>query len=142
MAESSQDAAWPPLRSGSSHVAMRVRNHLTAGEKSLTPKASPARLAGMSNPCPRPVIQTGKQNNAWEQPCTQSPARLVPGPGSRRLRSSPQLPREPNTCSEGATGPRSAPPAQLSAAVPEIGRPPAASSPDRSQGLSRAAGFT
>lgn len=95
--ESSQDAAQPSLAPGSSHVALRVRNLRqvllegkgTAGGESPTPKASLARLAGMSNPCPRPVMHTGKQNNAWEQPGTQSRAG-VPGPGSRRRSHPPR----------------------------------------------------
>lgn len=102
-------AAQPPPGPGTSHAG---RNHPTAGGESLTPKASP----GMSNPCPRPVIHTGKRNKPGS-----SPARS-PGQGHSAREAGdfpvpPRLPRGPNTCWRGPRG-------RASAAVPGMGRAP------------------
>lgn len=87
--ESSQDAAQPSLR-------QPCGSESTSVLQGTASRPSPARHAGMSNPCPRPVIQRGKPNKARERPCRATRARK-----QNTLPASPQLPREPDTCSGG-----------------------------------------
>lgn len=112
---------------------MRVRKHLTAAGHSLTPEPS--------TPCRDEQSLPATRYSKGE--AEQSPGAALQGYPGQEAEHAPVLPAATEGTRHvlgGPTGPRWAPPARLSAAVPEMGRPPAAPCPDRSRGLSRPPG--